>query len=114
MEKISTLPPKTQQEVKSLYDQILEKGEREGERIGIEKGERIGIEKGERIGIEKGERIGIEKGERIGIEKTKRFTIRNGWENGVDAAIIAALLSCTTDEVQEWYKRFDAGEKPNL
>lgn len=46
--------------------------------------------------------------------RLKYITIRSGWQKGLEAAIIATLLSCTSDEVQDWYKRFDAGEKPNL
>ena len=47
----------------------MEDGKREGERIGKEIGERIGKEIGERIGKEIGEKIGKETGEKIGKKK---------------------------------------------
>ena len=56
-----------------IWDDAIEKGREEGERIGREAGERIGREAGERIGREAGERIGREAGERIGREAGERI-----------------------------------------
>ncbi len=47
------------EEMYNFIDDLLERGEKKGEKIGVEKGERIGVEKGERIGIEKGKKLAI-------------------------------------------------------
>ena len=48
-----------------IWEDALEKGREEGERIGREHGERIGREHGERIGREHGERQASERYSRL-------------------------------------------------
>ena len=73
----------------NLGQGILERGQREGEKIGEKRGEK------------KGEKRGEKKGEKRGIRKAKEEDIINFYKVGVSLIMIAQAMSQTEEEVKK-------------
>ncbi len=73
-----------------IWEDAVEQGREEGERIGREAGERIGREAGERIGREAGERIGREAGREEAASRYSRLILLLNAKNRTDLIVKAA------------------------
>ena len=73
----------------NLGQGILERGQREGEKIGEKRGEK------------KGEKRGEKKGEKRGIRKAKEEDIINFYKVGASLIMIAQAMSQTEEEVKK-------------
>ena len=73
-----------------IWEDAVEQGREEGERIGREAGERIGREAGERIGREAGERIGREAGREEAASRYSRLILLLNEKNRTDLIVKAA------------------------
>jgi flagellar biosynthesis/type III secretory pathway protein FliH len=87
--KIEEIPEILNSKIMSLYDQLLERGRKEG----IEKGRNLGIEEG----IEKGKYLGIEEG----LEKT----VLNAFDNHIALDTIRVITGESLDKINAILKK---------
>jgi predicted transposase/invertase (TIGR01784 family) len=91
--KIEEIPEILNSKIMSLYDQLLERGRKEGIEKGIEKGRNLGIEEG----IEKGKYLGIEEG----LEKT----VLNAFDNHIALDTIRVITGESLDKINAILKK---------
>lgn len=80
----------------SLYDQLIEKGRREGLEQGLEKG------------LEKGLEHGLQEGLLEGHEMAKRETILVGYKHGIPLDVLCLQTGYSKERV--WQVLFEEGQ----
>ncbi len=94
MRALNKIESPAKEKVMSAYDQILNRGRKEG----IERGLAEGIEKG----IEKGREEGIEKGIEKGFMKAAFSTFKNGAAMGLSADDLITLTGVNKETASTW------------
>ncbi len=86
---------------KEEAERILEKGRKEGIKIGFVKGEEAGIRKGEKLGIKKGEERGLKKGQELGAQQKAIQMAKVLKKKGVDVSLIANASGLSIAQIKK-------------